>query len=65
MSNRLALTKTFLFADMDMKPGSFKNIDRDTSDLSTSKALILVFIIFVCSLIALGLLYTQFPEIEE
>lgn len=55
----------FLFADVDTKFGSFKNFDRDTSDLSTSKALVLVFIIFICSLIALGLLYTQFPEIEE
>ncbi|XP_047545980.1 transmembrane protein 41 homolog [Vanessa atalanta] len=33
--------------------------------LSTSKALILVVIIFVLSLTALGLLYSQFPKLEE
>ncbi|XP_050362684.1 transmembrane protein 41 homolog [Nymphalis io] len=33
--------------------------------LSTSKALFLVVIIFVVSLTALGLLYSQFPQLEE
>ncbi|XP_026326671.1 transmembrane protein 41 homolog isoform X2 [Hyposmocoma kahamanoa] len=51
--------------DVDTKSDSFKNFDRDTSDISTSRALILVFIIFICSLIALGLLYKQFPDIAE
>lgn len=32
--------------------------------LSTSRALTLVAIIFVMSLTALGLLYSQFPELE-
>ncbi|XP_061706385.1 transmembrane protein 41 homolog isoform X1 [Cydia pomonella] len=36
-----------------------------TSDISTSKALILVLIIFTSSLLALGLLYRQFPDLEE
>ncbi|CAH0397572.1 unnamed protein product [Chilo suppressalis] len=35
------------------------------NNLSTSKALILVLIIFVCSLLALGLVYKQFPELED
>ncbi|CAG9792126.1 unnamed protein product [Diatraea saccharalis] len=33
--------------------------------LSTSTALIFVLIIFVCSIIALSLVYNQFPELEE
>ncbi|XP_045459692.1 transmembrane protein 41 homolog [Melitaea cinxia] len=33
--------------------------------LSTSKSLVLVVIIFISSLIGLGLLYSQFPELEE
>ncbi|XP_063635812.1 transmembrane protein 41 homolog isoform X1 [Cydia splendana] len=36
-----------------------------TSDISTSKALILVLIIFTSSLLALGLLYRQFPDLEK
>ncbi|XP_073966441.1 transmembrane protein stas isoform X2 [Choristoneura fumiferana] len=36
-----------------------------TSDLSTSNALVLVVIIFISSLLALGLLYRQFPDLEE
>ncbi|XP_047989091.1 transmembrane protein 41 homolog isoform X2 [Leguminivora glycinivorella] len=36
-----------------------------TGDISTSKALILVLIIFTSSLLALGLLYRQFPDLEE
>ncbi|KAM3967993.1 transmembrane protein stas [Aphomia sociella] len=35
------------------------------SSLSTSKALVLVLIIFIFSLCALGLVYRQFPELEE
>ncbi|CAH0721544.1 unnamed protein product, partial [Brenthis ino] len=36
-----------------------------TAGLSTSKSLIIVAIIFILSLTALGLLYKQFPELEE
>lgn len=45
-----------LFADLDTI---------NTSSLSTSKALVLVLIIFMSALIALGLLYTSFPDLEE
>lgn len=54
-----------LFADVDTGSSNLEESDRSTSDLTTSKALILVLIIFICSLIALGLLYTQFPDLEE
>lgn len=50
--------KLFLFSD---KSG----IKKHDGGLSTSKALIIVAIIFSLSLVALGLLYKQFPELEE
>ncbi|KPJ01858.1 PREDICTED: transmembrane protein 41 homolog isoform X1 [Papilio xuthus] len=37
----------------------------NTNDLSTSKALIIVAIIFGTSLLTLGVLYRQFPQLEE
>lgn len=45
--------------------------DMNTSDMmsttgvSTSRALVLVIIIFISSLLCLGLLYKQFPDLEE
>uniref|UniRef100_A0A2H1V5E0 SFRICE_000045 n=1 Tax=Spodoptera frugiperda TaxID=7108 RepID=A0A2H1V5E0_SPOFR len=44
---------------------STTSVTTSAEDLSTSKALILVGIIFVSSLLALGLLYKQFPDLEE
>ncbi|XP_047023281.1 transmembrane protein 41 homolog [Helicoverpa zea] len=45
--------------------GSTANVTSTAEDLSTSKALVIVAIIFVSSLLALGLLYRQFPDLEE
>lgn len=41
------------------------NVTTSAEGLSTSKSIVLVVIIFVSSLLALGLLYTQFPDLEE
>ncbi|CAB3235933.1 unnamed protein product [Arctia plantaginis] len=41
------------------------NVSSSAEELSTSKALIIVAIIFVSSLLALGFLYSQFPHLEE
>ncbi|KAJ0179475.1 hypothetical protein K1T71_005187 [Dendrolimus kikuchii] len=50
-------------------PGGLLDTDNDTidnnKDLSTSTSLILVLIIFISSLLALGLLYKQFPDLEK
>lgn len=40
-------------------------VPQNDGSLSTSRALFLVAIIFGSSLIALGLLYKQFPDLEE
>lgn len=45
--------------------GTMTNVTSSAEDLSTSKSIVLVVIIFVSSLLALGLLYTQFPDLEE
>lgn len=44
---------------------SVAGVTSSAEDLSTSKALVLVAIIFISSLLALGLLYKQFPDLEE
>ncbi|XP_049888209.1 transmembrane protein 41 homolog [Pectinophora gossypiella] len=52
-------------ADIDSCTSYGKDSNTSISGLSTSKALVLVVIIFTCSLFALGLLYKQFPELEQ
>ncbi|CAK1578577.1 unnamed protein product [Parnassius mnemosyne] len=49
----------------DVQDTSYSNTTDNTGDLSTSKALVIVAIIFGISLLTLGLLYRQFPELEE
>ncbi|XP_014361868.2 transmembrane protein 41 homolog [Papilio machaon] len=49
----------------DVQDSSYPINSTNTSDLSTSKALIIVAIIFGTSLLTLGVLYRQFPQLEE
>ncbi|CAH2062956.1 unnamed protein product, partial [Iphiclides podalirius] len=49
----------------DVKGSSYPKTTTNISNLSTSNALILVAIIFGSSLLTLGFLYKQFPELEQ
>ncbi|KAJ2950469.1 hypothetical protein O0L34_g8713 [Tuta absoluta] len=55
---------TTKYKDLD-QASSIDESESTNTGLSTSKALVLVLIIFICSLLALGILYRQFPELEE
>ncbi|XP_068627694.1 transmembrane protein 41 homolog isoform X2 [Battus philenor] len=51
--------------DDNVQGTSYSTISTNAGDLSTSKALVLVTLIFGASLLMLGLLYRQFPQLEE